>query len=199
MTVVHRPKGRRPGNPDTRSEILDAAREQFAEGGYHATTIRAIAAAADVDPALVMHYFGSKGQLFTATLDLPVSPGDLFGSVLASAGERPGTTLVSEMLTVWDAPEVTETLKAVFRSLVGTGPLHDTVREFAQDSILAVLREHVHGPDAELRAALIASQLSGLLVTRYLIEVEPLNSANIEDIARLVGPVIDRYLDVTTP
>ncbi len=81
-------RGRRPGAPDTRAEVLAAARASFAEKGFRGTTIRAVAAAAGVDPALVHHYFGTKDDLFVAALEIPVDPREILAPVVAAGAGR---------------------------------------------------------------------------------------------------------------
>ncbi len=186
-------RGRRKGSPDTRVEILDAARREFARVGYQRATIRAIAADADVDPSLVMHYFGSKEQLFAECLDVPVSPAVVLRETLAQADGPFGTTLLATMLAIWDDEENTSAFVAVLRSATGEGAVHDMVREFIEASVLEALEAHLAGPDAQLRAGLIASQLVGLLVGRYLLELDALVSATPEQLANAIGPVIDLY------
>lgn len=186
-------KGRRPGSPDTRREILDAARVEFTARGYSQATIRSIAALASVDAALVMHYFESKELLFAASLDLPVSPAVVIRRVFESAQDHVGEVLVRTMLEIWDDDGGKNALIAALRSATGEGPIHDMVREFINATVLNALIDHVAEPDRELRAALIGAQLSGLLVGRYLVELEPLVEASVEELASRVGAVIDVY------
>lgn len=187
-------RGRRKGNPDTRAEILAASRAEFAEKGYERATIRAIATRADVDPALVMHYFGSKEQLFAAGLEVPFSPATVLRSVFASTDGPVGEALVTAILTAWDEPGAAGPFLGVLRSATGEGPVHDLVREFLHATILESLTDLIDGPDAELRAGLAGSQMIGLLVGRYLVELEPLVDAPIPELAERVGPVIDSYV-----
>lgn len=186
-------RGRRRGSPDTRAEILDAAREEFADHGYEGSTIRAIAARASVDPSLVMHYFGSKEELFTRTLDIPISPAMVMRRVFSESPGAVGETLVLTMLTYWDDAGLTGSFVSVLRSVTGEGPVHDLVVEFIESTILDALTDALDGPDAALRASLIGSQLVGLLVGRYLLELDELVHASPETLANRVGPVIDHY------
>ncbi len=146
------PRGRRKGNPDTRSDILDAARAEFGAKGYEGATIRAIAARAGVDPSLVMHYHGSKESLFAACLDVPVSPAEMMRTVFDATDGPVGVTLVTTMLTIWDSSGATDTFVGVLRSATGSGPVHDLVREFIHATILQSLTDVLDGPDAALRA-----------------------------------------------
>jgi AcrR family transcriptional regulator len=194
-------RGRRRGNPDTRAEILDASRREFAAVGYERATVRGIAAGAGVDPSLVIHYFGSKEQLFAESLDFPANPAAVMRGVLAASDGAFGAQLITTVLTVWDDQRTTSPLIAVFRSATGEGVVHDLVREFFQESVLDVLEEEIGAPDARLRAGLIASQLMGLLVGRYLLELDALAAASPPALAAVIGPVIDHYAhaDLSTP
>lgn len=185
-------KGRRPGKPDTKEEILTAARVEFARSGYEGATVRSIAAAASVDPSLVLHYFGSKEQLFAAGLDLPLNPATMVRAVFDEGGSEVGERLVATMLTVWD-DEPGSQLLAALRSATAEGPVHDTVREFLHTSVLAAIGDALHGPDAELRAGLIASQIVGLIVGRYVLRFPVLVEASTPELAARIGPTIDRY------
>lgn len=187
-------KGRRPGSPDTQTEILEAAGREFTSRGYDGTTIRGVATAAGVDPALVLHYFGSKEQLFVATLHVPVNPAAVLRGVLdeAEPGQM-GQRLISTMLGVWDATAHRNPLIAVLRSVAGEGPVADTVRQFIERSIIAAFADHLPGPEPQLRAVLIGSQVAGLLLVRYVVRLEPLASADPRRLAIIFGPTIERY------
>lgn len=187
-------KGRRPGSPDTQGQILEAATQEFASRGYDGATIRGVAGAAGVDPALVLHYFGSKEQLFVATLHVPVNPAAVLREVLDDAGPgRMGERLVATMLGVWDATSHRDPLIAVLRSVAGEGPVADTIRQFLERSVIATLAARLPGPEAQLRGVLIGSQIVGLLLTRYVVRLEPLASADRHRLAAIYGPTIERY------
>ena len=116
MTAV--PRGRRPGGPDTRAAILSAARELFAASGFGGTTIRAIAAAAGVDPALVHHYFGTKDDLFVAALELPVDPRKVLAPVIAEGPDGAAERMLRVFLSVWDDPELRLPLLGLARGML---------------------------------------------------------------------------------
>lgn len=191
-------KGRRPGNPQTREQILDAARRLFARHGYDGASMRAIAAAARVDVALVSYHFGSKADLFAASLELPVSPARALGGVLAATTDphERADRLVRTLLTVWDQVGGGP-LAALMRSATSQESL---LREFMEREMLPLLRTAVSDADgagerdAALRATLIASHVSGLLLVRYLLGIEPLASATHDEIVALVAPALERYL-----
>ncbi|CAN5864055.1 TetR family transcriptional regulator [soil metagenome] len=187
-------KGRRPGSPDTQGQILEAASHEFAGRGYDGATIRGVAAAAGVDPALVMHYFGSKERLFVATLHVPVNPADVLRDTLATAeAGHVGERLIARLLEVWDETAHRSPLISMLRSVAGEGPVADTVRQFLERSIIATLVDHLPQPEAQLRAVLVGSQIVGLLLARYVVRFEPLASADPRRLAAIYGPTIERY------
>lgn len=187
-------RGRRPGSPDTQGQILDAARESFAASGYARTTIRGVARAAAVDPALVLHYFGSKEQLFVTALQVPVNPAAVIRQVLAETPtEDIGHALVSRLLTIWDDPANRTPLVTMLGSATGDGPVAGTVREFIEQVMIVAFSQALPGPEARLRGLLIGSQVAGLLLLRYAFALEPLASSDPERLAAIYGPTIQRY------
>ncbi len=185
--------GRRPGKPDTRKEILDAARQEFAAAGYDGATIRGIASAARVDPALVMHYFGSKDRLFTESLEFPVNPSDLIRGMAAGEPEEFGIRVVGTLIDTWDGIADRSPLIAALRTAMGSGPVADNFRQFVTTSIVGSFIWLLEGEDAQFRGVLIGSQLAGLLIARYILEIEPLASATKESLVQAYGPTIQRY------
>jgi AcrR family transcriptional regulator len=188
--------GRRPGNPDTREAILTAAREAFAERGYDAASIRAIATRAGVDPALVHHYFGTKEQLFLAAMRLPISPVEVLRVIGEGDRDGVGERLVRAFLGVWDSPAGVAGA-ALLRSGMSSEWGARMLREFVTRQILRrVLRmlEMEHEPHANLRVALAGSQLVGLAMTRYIVKLEPIASTPRETLVTAIGPTLQRYL-----
>ncbi|WBB67316.1 TetR family transcriptional regulator [Micromonospora sp. WMMD812] len=192
--------GRRPGNPDTREAILGAARAAFAERGFDAASIRAIAAAAGVDPALVHHYFGSKDQLFLAAMRAPVDPRELLPTVLAGDRDGLGERLVRMFLGVWDSPAGSAGV-ALLRSAVSNEWTARLLREFLTTQVLRRVLDHLDVDPAELplRGSLVASQLIGLAMMRHVIRLEPVASAAPETLVATVGPTVQRYLTGELP
>lgn len=187
--------GRRPGNPDTREAILTAARATFAERGFDAASIRSIATVAGVDPALVHHYFGSKEELFRATVSIPVDPAELVPRVLAGGRDEVGERLVRTFLTVWDSPVGTAAV-ALLRSAMSNQWTARLLREFLVTQILRRVVEQLDLDPAELplRGALVATQIAGLAMMRYVIHLEPVASASPDTLAATIGPTVQRYL-----
>jgi AcrR family transcriptional regulator len=195
-----RRSGRRPGNQDTRQSILEAARTTFAEKGYDNASIRAIAASAEVDPALVHHYFGTKEKLFLATMNAPINPGELIPQALDGPRELAGERLIRMALTVWDSPAGTAAL-AVFRSALSNEWTARLLREFVVTQILRrAIGELVTDPaEAPMRSALVATQVAGILVPRYVLKIEPLASADPEVLVAAIGPNVQRFLTDPLP
>lgn len=186
-------RGRRPGAPDTRAEVLDAARVLFAERGFSRTTIRAVAADAGVDPSLVHHYFGSKDDLFMAALALPIDPRDFLVQVVAAGPDGAGERLVRTLLSVWDDPQVQPALLAVARSVIGDDGGRLVSEGFIPVVVGPVLAALVVDRP-EVRVPLVASQVVGLIVTRYVLAVPGMVDMAPEDVVLSVGPTIQRYL-----
>lgn len=202
--------GRRPGESRTREAILEAARRSFGERGYDGATIRDIAGRAGVNPALIRHFYGSKEQLFAAAMKLPVLPGEIIGGALAATRDRLGPgfrahlgeVLIGTMLRVWDQAEAREAFLGLLRGAATTDQGLAMLREFVTSTIMvgmvrgAGLRDDAEG---RLRVSLVASQVVGLGFTRYLLRLEPVASASLEDLVAAVGPTVQRYLtgDIT--
>lgn len=188
--------GRRSGSPDTRSEILEAAKGVFAEVGYDRATIRAIAAAAGVDPALIHHYFGNKEQLFAVSIDLPLPPSEVIRSVFAEAGpDEVGRRLAETFFSIWEQADARESLLGIIRSATGGEDRAVTAfRQFLTSAVLDQISPLIDADDARLRALLMASQLVGVAMTRYVVGLEPIASAPIDQIVDLVAPRIQSYL-----
>ena len=195
-----RRSGRRPGNQDTRSSILDAARTAFAEKGYDKASIRAIAADAGVDPALVHHYFGTKEKLFLATMNAPINPGELIPQALQGPREEAGERLIRLALSVWDSPAGSAAV-AMFRSALSNEWTARLLREFVVTQILRrALNELIVDPaESSLRSGLVATQMAGLMVARYVLKLEPLASADAETLVAAMAPNVQRFLTDPMP
>jgi AcrR family transcriptional regulator len=214
VSEPRRGPGRRAGESRTREAILDAARRRFGEQGYDGATIRGIAADADVNPALVHHFYGSKEQLFAAAMRLPVVPSEMLMLALGAErdrlgeefGRRLGEVLVGVLLRAWDMVDVRTAFLGLLRSAATTEQGAVMLREFVASTIVASLTQVAGlGDDAEgrYRATLVASQVVGLGFARYVLGLEPLASATTEDLVAAIGPTVQRYLtgdlNPTTP
>jgi AcrR family transcriptional regulator len=191
-------RGRRPlGSPDARQAVLDAAQELFAELGFERTTMRAVGARANVDPALIYHYFGDKDGLLSAALKPPMDPAAVFAGIADEPG-RAGEELVRRVVSLWeDRPEIRERMLAILR----TGLSHDYASRMLRDNlssfILAALGDVLASDQRELRAALLGSHIGGLMLARYVLKVPGAAAAGPEDLVQAVGPVFQHYLTGT--
>jgi len=187
-------RGRRPGPSNTREEILVAARQLFAQRGYQATTMRAIAAEAGVNAALVHHYFGSKEQLLVAAMNLPLNPADAIRE-LRDAGPRDqlGERLVRFFVRTWRDPETGQPLQALLRASASSDAGAATMREFVENVMLARLSMLLGIP--RLRLAGGFAQLVGFALAGTVIGIEPLASASEDELVALLAPSIQRYVD----
>lgn len=186
--------GRRPGRSRSRQDILVAARRMFADRGFEGTSLRAISREAGVDPALVHHFFGGKEAVFNAALADVVKPEEIFDAVLAADPHGAGERLVRKFLSIYEQEETRAALLAMLRSAVSHPQSAELLGQFMAGGVLRHIAESVEPEDAELRAALVCSQLIGLSLLRYVFRMEPLASASPEQIARSVGPTVERYL-----
>ena len=197
-----RRSGRRSGDSGTKEAILAAARTRFGDHGYDGATIRGIAADAGVDAALVHHFFGTKERLFAAAMRLPVVPSELVAAALAAAAQEPGQSLGELMLRTvlgaWDVAEARATFLGLLRSAMTSEQAAGMLREFATETILgriaAAAAPGPPGADGQFRAALVASQVLGLALARYVLEIEPIAHARTDDLAAAIGPTLERYL-----
>jgi AcrR family transcriptional regulator len=192
--VAVKKRGRRPGPSSTREGIAQAARRQFAELGYDRTTMRSVAAEAGVDPALVIHYFGSKQQLFLAAVELPFDVTDLVDRLQNGPREEVGERVVQFALGVLGQPEGRARWAGMIRAAASDPDAAAILREVLTRRIFEPLAQALGSDDAQLRANLASSQMVGLVMARYVIGIEPLASADDEKIASAIAPTIQRYL-----
>jgi AcrR family transcriptional regulator len=194
------PVGRRPGKADTRSEIIDAAKRVFAEKGYDGTSLRAVARAAAVDPALVHHYFEGKADLFVSAMALPFDPREV--KEHAEGRAQPGPETVEAFLAMWDKAEGTGSSFASCVAAMASSPnVADAMREFVSERVWRA-RPPIEGESeamASRRTAMISSQLMGLAFTRYVLRVPPVATASPKDIGRWAGPTLRRYATEPLP
>jgi AcrR family transcriptional regulator len=201
--VVTQANRKRPGRPrgasDTRERILVSARELFYRNGIHKTSIRAVAAAAGVDAALVHHYYGTKEQLFAAAVRIPIDPMDVIGPLREVPVEELGYKILSLLLPLWDS-ELGAGFIATLRSILA-GSEVNLFRTFLQDVIAVEVGSRVDNPPGSgiIRIQFVASQLVGVIMARYILELEPFKSLPVEQIAQTIAPNLQRYLTGELP
>lgn len=192
-----RPKGRTTGS--TKAKILKAAAKEFAQAGYEAASLRSVARRAGVDPALVHHYFKDKNDLFVQTMRIPINPGEIIAQAATAPLDELGAALVRALVSTWRKPAFRTAATAMIRGLISSSSATKILRPFIQQEIFARLGTRLPRNTAEPRIALVASQLVGLIVARYIIDLEPLASMEDEQVIELIAPTIQRYLTGELP
>lgn len=191
--------GRRPGDADTRGDILEAARQLFTEKGFDAVSLRAVARSAEVDPALVHHYFEGKPELFSAAMELQLDLPALVQGVLAEGPvEEVGERLVRTFLQVWGSP-AGDRLIALLRSAAVNEDAATMLREFMTSTVLKGVVRQLEVEQAELRAALCAAHIVGVGMLRWILHFGPLVQAEDEELVAWLAPTIQRYLTGPLP
>jgi AcrR family transcriptional regulator len=190
--------GRRPGTTGTRQRILDSAQHAFAASGFDGATIRGIAREAGVDPALVHHYFGSKQQLFVASMQLPFDPGELKTIIGRGGLDGIGERIMGFAIRVWRQPGLQPILVGVARSAVSDERAAAVLRELLATTLLPAFQDlGVDHP--ELRAGMVWSQIIGLVLGRFVIGVPGLADADLEELARVYAPLVQAAVTEPMP
>ncbi|WP_116213228.1 TetR family transcriptional regulator [Streptomyces olivoreticuli] len=186
------------GGPGARERILTAARAEFAERGYDKASIRAIARGAGVDPALVHHYFGPKEQIFAAAIEVAFAPALQAPDVVLKGGlDTAGERMARFFLGLWEDPVTREPLLAIVRSAVANETAAAVFRDLVSSRLMARIADELDIEDPRLRAELAAAHLVGVAMLRHVIKVEPLASADMEEVIAQVAPAIQRHLSGT--
>ncbi|MEU4212059.1 TetR family transcriptional regulator [Streptomyces sp. NPDC026206] len=181
--------------PGARERILTAARAEFAEHGYDKASIRGIAKGAGVDPALVHHYFGPKEQIFATAVEVAFTPAlSASEAVTGGSPEGAGERLARFVLGVWEDPVTREPLLAILRSAVANETAAKVFRDLISTRLMARIAARLSGPDPRLRSELAAAQLVGTAMMRHVIKIEPLASADLEQVIAMVAPAVQRHL-----
>jgi AcrR family transcriptional regulator len=192
--MTNPPRGRRPAGSGAREAILQAARKRFGELGYRETTLRAVGHDAGVDPRLVLHYFGSKKQLFMESVELPMDPERFVEQIFAPGPESIGERAAAALLDVMEDPTTRQVMVGLVRAAISEPEAAQLIREILTQRLLTPLARRVGGDNPELRASLMASQVTGLVMARHIVRFAPLSAASQEQVLRAVAPVFDHYL-----
>lgn len=191
------PRGRRPaGSPDAREAILVAARSAFARDGYK-TSLRGVAREAGVDPALIHHYFKDRATLFAQAVISPMAGEGVDVPARAEAiallpAEELGEGIVRSYLTLWDGAGA-ERFAAVLRAAMSSDEALAPFRDFITTGILGPLVKRFSADRPELRGQLIASQLIGLGMARWVARADHVAALDVDGAVALIGPTIQRY------
>ena len=196
MTEHTSPKrrGRPRGVSDARARIIAAAVEEFGEHGSEAATIRLIAARAGVDSALVHHYFGTKADLFAEAIGIPLRPDIDVPGILAGPRDEIGERLIRYVLQAFEQPDIRRRGVMLLRTAIGSKLTTPLLAGFLSRELLSRVAKSLEVDDAELRASLVASQIAGMLIARYVLRLPALAAASVDDLVARVGPTVQRYL-----
>ena len=160
----------------TQARILDAARQEFGDRGFEATTVRDVARQAGVDPSLVLQHYGSKSALFTAAIQLPAGEPEEAADHLAEVLKVRAAALPPEM-------------RALVRSMLTVPEASEAVR-LHLDERIGNLAAGIGGPDAELRAAIAVSSILGLTVARHFLQLRAVSSSSDDDLVRVASQAL---------
>ena len=191
-------RGRRTGNPDTRELIRQSARARFLAHGYQAVSLRSVAGDAGVDVALVSYYFGSKHALFAEALALPADAAQRLPAALAGDLRSLGRRVLAVVLEMWDDPEIGCYVLAVVAASPADQELNRLLSDVVEREIVDPLARRLAGPDARDYAVAFCSQLLGLVISRYLLRLEPAASMSVNEVLDRFGPSLQRALDGAT-
>jgi len=188
-------RGRREGTTESREHILATAQRLFAEHGFDGTSLRQIAREASVDPAMVHHFFNGKDELFALSVALPADPVQVLEGVDQYEPQHRAEAIVRAVLRLWESP-AQHSLVAFIRGTIGSKAKTLLLREVVTRTIISRIMAGVPGAPEEvaLRGNLVATQMVGIMLVRYVVKLEPLASASPEDVVRLVAPNVQHYL-----
>ncbi len=181
-------RGRRPGRPETRAQVLDVARRRFLAEGYQAVTLRSIAAEAGVDAALVSYFFGSKRGLFGAALALTANPPELLLAALPGDPVSLPERVLAALVGAWDDPQQGGPLRVLVTAAVQDPGVARLLTDAFEHEMVDRVAAHIGGPQARYRAGAFVAQLAGLVFTRYVLRLEPLASMTADEIVRHFAP-----------
>jgi AcrR family transcriptional regulator len=186
--------GRRPGNSNSREDILRAARELFARRGYQGATMRAIAAKAGVDASLVVHYFGSKMNLLAEAIEWPFDPEVEMPKLLEDGRGKVGRRLAELAIETWDQEGTRNPIFTLLRAGMTEPQAAKMLSVFMTERLYAPLMERLGSDQPELRAGLAVSQIVGVGLGRYVLKFEGLAAAPSAEVIDWLAPVLQRYL-----
>lgn len=186
--------GRPPGGTANREAILAAATHEFSELGYDRTSMRAIAARAGVDQALLAHYFGSKHDLFVAVVEFPFDPAKHLPALLAGDPSTIGERLARFQLALLDQPDAKRRLTGLVRAASSEPEAARILRDFLMREVIGPLAQALGTDQPEVRVSLVGSQFIGLVMARHIVALEPLALLAPERVVELIAPTLQHYL-----
>lgn len=190
MLNKERGRGRPSGRSHARDDILKVARRRFVAEGYEAVSLRSIAAEAGVDVALIGYHFGSKKGLFGAAVALTANPAELLARELTGPLNSLPERILRTALTAWEQPDTGPSLRALIGAVLREPDMARLFREVVEREMIGALADRIGGADANRRAAIAASQLAGLIMSRYIFGFQPLASMPAEELVqRMSAPL----------
>jgi AcrR family transcriptional regulator len=193
---------RKPVTPGPRDErgvlaarIVAAARDEFAENGWAGTTIRAVARTADVDPALVYHYFGSKEGLLDAATNPPQKWLESVAEVWTTPVDQLGRALITLLLASWADDEIGPTLRAILQTAAHEPSTREKLRRVVEGSLMGVSKLGSNEQDRLVRSGLIGSQMMGFALMRYIWKIEPIASMTDDEAIAAIAPNLQHYVN----
>ncbi|MFC7495865.1 MULTISPECIES: TetR family transcriptional regulator [unclassified Nocardioides] len=192
MTTTKR--GRRAGDSGTKTAIHEAARRLFGTEGYDRTSIRRVAIEAGVDPALVVHYFGSKLELFAAAAELPAPPELVVTRLLDGPRRSAGERLARFVVETLESEDGRQRMLAVVRAASSEPEAARLLRDRISVDLLEPVAAGIGGDHAAYRASLVMLHVVGLAMARYVVAVEPLASLPPEAVVAELAPRLQTCL-----
>jgi AcrR family transcriptional regulator len=193
------PIGRRPGKTDTREQILMTASRLFSERGYDKTSLRDIATEAQVDTALIRHYFGTKADLFRTAVGWPFDPQQIAARIADGNDDELGRRLAEVFFHFWEREDTRASLLAILRGAATHDESAALVRQFIEGQLFEHIATALPQLDSQLGVDLAMSQLLGIAYLRYILQVEPLASTPVFVVIARVIPVLDMHLSAHHP
>ncbi|SOX51919.1 TetR/AcrR family transcriptional regulator, partial [Mycobacterium ahvazicum] len=176
------------------ARITAAARDEFAQHGWAGTTIRAVARGADVDPALVYHYFGSKEGLLDAATNPPQKFLENVAKVWTTPVDQLGVALITLLLGAWADDEVAPTLRAILQTAAHEPATHEKLRRIVEGSLMGVSNLGVDERDRMIRSGLVSTQMMGFALMRYIWRIEPIASMTEGEAIAAIAPNLQHYV-----
>jgi len=188
--------GRRPAGDDTKGKIIAAAQDGFARAGYDRTSLRQIATAAGVDAALIVHYFGTKQQLFIKAM-MPIFDGPKrLPNALDGDTETIGFRLATLFVEIMMNPSSQQLMLGIFRSVSSEEQAAEMLRSFIRQAIMERIKQYLPGPNKDLQANILGSQLIGIFVARYIVKVEPIANVDKDELIQYLAPRLQAHFNL---
>jgi AcrR family transcriptional regulator len=186
--------GRRPGQASSREDILEASRTLFASRGYDGASLRAIAAAAGVDPGVIRHFFGDKAGLFEETVVQQFGTSVTFTDALSDLSPGIGERISRSYLAMWDDPVSGPRTMALMRTTLGSEAAMERLRAVMLRSLIAGARPREISPEQAVRINLVLATLLGVAIARHLVRLPPLALLPLDAVIAAVAPEIEHLL-----